>query len=642
VTLDPDIATPRLRSGGVAALRLLETCPLLPIDAFVPLVRLRSFSAGYQQLARLRRAGLAEVSGVNLGYLLGDRRVGLWRITAAGIRMLRIAGDGTEAGSLEHGRVLLYGAPTNSPRRASNAGQDLALLVAGYRLLATLVDERCAAGEPVAVHAWERRWVRPLWSPPQGKFVQTRFPAAAVLVTPRVDGGPHGQTASATTMLLIPDLGTAPVSRYRTALRRLLALRTAHWESGSTACEPELVIVTPDPDGRGTRAAAWAELLHRVARRQGEPMLRTRILGWESVAQVVGRQRVPGLVADESGFAPDSRDSRAIRRWPAAMRGPEQVLQVVGRHPFLTADQRVDLLGTTAKRLSELERQLADGGWLRCVSSDELPEDVIGLNRKERRALRFVEVTPAGRRRLAELLALDTATASRYHGLIDSGAGQGRRRARLFRALPHTLGVNAVFVAMSVAAQTAARQGGGDELIEWRSAAACERRRCKPDGYGCYRRSGVGYGFLLEYDRGTEPGRRYAAKFGAYYRYRDSGDAARDFNGFPTLLFVTTDPIAEPRIADQAFRAWLTRGTDPLPVLITTTERIVDHREGILGPIWRTPAPAPERAAAARGYWLPGGPPRGLFGTGREPVRTPRLVWPTAADSRLSSRTGGL
>jgi hypothetical protein len=244
---------------------------------------------------------------------------------------------------------------------------------------------------------------------------------------------------------------------------------------------------------------------------------------------------------------------------------------------------------------------------------------------------------------LATWLALDTAAASRYHGLIDSSLGQARRGARLFLALPHTLGANAVFVAMSVAAQTAARHGGADELLEWRSAATCERRRCKPDGYyGCHRRNAVGYGFLLEYERGTEPGGRYAAKCGAYYRYRDSGDAARDSGGFPTLLFVTTDPVAEPRIADQAFRAWLTRDTEPLPVLITTTERIVDHREGILGPIWRTPALARSRAAAARDYWLPGGPPRALCGAWREPVRTLRLVWPTAADSRLSPQTGGI
>ena len=323
------------------------------------------------------------------------------------------------------------------------------------------------------------------------------------------------------------------------------------------------------------------------------------------------------------------------------MRGAEQILQVVGRHPFLTLEQRVDLLGTTSKRLSYLERQLVERGWLRSIPTEELAEDAIGLSGTERRALRFVEITPAGRRQLAGSLGLDTPMASRYHGLIDSGPGQATRRARLLRTLPHTLGVNAVFVAFALAARAAARRGGGDELVEWRSAAACERRRCKPDGYGCYRRNGVPYGFLLEYDRGTEAGRRYAAKFGAYYRYRDSGEAARDFEGFPTLLFVTTDPLAEERIAEQAYRSWFTRGTEPLPILITTTARILAHQDGILGPIWRTPGQMSSGADSDLQYWLPGGAPRGLFGAGREPVRTPELEWPTASRGLTRSRGDG-
>jgi len=32
------VPTPRLRDGGLAALRLLEMCPLMPVDAFVPLL----------------------------------------------------------------------------------------------------------------------------------------------------------------------------------------------------------------------------------------------------------------------------------------------------------------------------------------------------------------------------------------------------------------------------------------------------------------------------------------------------------------------------------------------------------------------------------------------------------------------------
>ena len=142
---------------------------------------------------------------------------------------------------------------------------------------------------------------------------------------------------------------------------------------------------------------------------------------------------------------------------------------------------------------------------------------------------------------------------------------------------------------------------------------------------------------MLEYDRGTERDWKYAAKFAAYYAYRDSGEAARDYAGFPTLLFVTTDPAAEARIARAALEAWYRRGGEPLPVLLTTTDRIEQDRYGILGPIWRTPAAASSGQAPPRQHWLPGGPPRGLFGIGRQPPRTPRLVWPTTRQRRCAA-----
>ena len=59
----------------------------------------------------------------------------------------------------------------------------------------------------------------------------------------------------------------------------------------------------------------------------------------------------------------------------------------------------------------------------------------------------------------------------------------------------------------------------------------------------------------------------------------------------------------------------------PLAVLITSTDRIAAHAEGILGPIWRTPALAHGTLNTDRHYWLPGGPPRGVFG--RERKRPP-------------------
>jgi hypothetical protein len=302
----------------------------------------------------------------------------------------------------------------------------------------------------------------------------------------------------------------------------------------------------------------------------------------------------------------------------------------------LTLEQLASLLGTTRGRIRRLEQELVERGWLSRVALDTETVGAVGLGLDEISKLDLAEITILGRRQLASWLGLGAPSATTYHGLIGNDRGQAGRRRRLLRTLAHTLGVNAVFVAFAAAADTATRQGGADHLAEWRGGAACERLRCKPDGYGCYVRNGVSYGFFLEYDRGTESARKYAAKFRAYYWYRDSGQAARDYQGFPTLLFVTTEPGAEQRIADQAYQTWLLRGTEALPILITTTAHVAANPEGIIGPIWRTPASATSRGEQDRHYWLPGGPPRGLFGAGRDRVRTPRLVWPTAAEARSS------
>lgn len=619
----------RVRTSGLAALRLLQTCPLMPVDAFVALLGLGSRSSGYQQLARLRRAGLAEVRRVDLGYLLGERPTGLWELTDAGqqaVRTVRVLPRSEDPGIRG---VLPYGPPDPEERRTRARESDLPLVVAEYRVLATLASERNACGEPVLVVAWERPWVRSVWSPGQGTVLRVRLPAAAVLMPRGTVLSSTATSARPTPVLVLPDLGTAPVIRYREALRRLLILRVANEDREEAGPEPELLVATPDPDGRGTRKGAWLELLDKLARQQDQPALPAQVWDWERVADAVGRAHVPGLVADR-GCSAAGRERTP--RWRVPIRRAEQVLHLVGRHPFLTLDQLAALLGTAPARLSSLEQHLVERGWLRWIPLDELPHDAIP--RDEASRLGCVEITLAGRRQLAAWLGLDVPSATRHHGLIGDGLGQAGLRRRLLRTLAHTLGVNAVFVAFVLAARAAAGQGGTDELVEWRGAAACERRRCKPDGYGRYRRNGVGYGFLLEYDRGTEPPRKYAAKFRAYYGYRDRGDAARDYEGFPTLLFVTTDPTAEERIAEQAYRACLVHGSEPLPVLITSTDRIVGQPEGILGRIWRTPV------GSNRQYWLPGEPPRGLFGAGRGPAPTLRLVWSTAGQARERSRAG--
>ena len=95
----------------------------------------------------------------------------------------------------------------------------------------------------------------------------------------------------------------------------------------------------------------------------------------------------------------------------------------------------------------------------------------------------------------------------------------------------------------------------------------------------------------------------------------------------------------EQRIVDQAYRAWFVRDIEPLPVLVTTTSRIWQHREGILGPIWRSPAADGRTAEGV--YWLPDGPPGGLRRAGIG-VSSPRLVWPTARDAQVVNRRAAL
>jgi Replication-relaxation len=109
-----------------------------------------------------------------------------------------------------------------------------------------------------------------------------------------------------------------------------------------------------------------------------------------------------------------------------------------------------------------------------------------------------------------------------------------------------TLGADAVFAALARAAR-AQRNGG---LVEWRNAAACAHGRVRPDGYGLVRLGRRDYGFFLEFDRGTMRPAALRAKFTAYHRYRASGRAVRDYDGFPTILVTTQGPGAEERVAD--------------------------------------------------------------------------------------------
>jgi hypothetical protein len=289
----------------------------------------------------------------------------------------------------------------------------------------------------------------------------------------------------------------------------------------------------------------------------------------------------------------------------------EQLFALVARHPMLTRQQLATLLNTSAARISHLMEQLLKQGWVRAITPDDVPDSAVGSRLHQLRRLALVELTLAGRRESARRLLVPAALTARHHGL----GGRAATRRRLLRHLAHTLGANAFFVALACAARRVTQRGGDDALDEWRSAAACARGRFRPDGYGCYRRGPSRFGFFLEYDRGTERPVEYAAKLAAYYRYRDSGDSTREYNGFPTLLVVTTTEVAETRFAQQAYLAGQCNATAPMLVFLTTTRRIEAHADGVLGPIWCTPGPSPWPNRRARVFWLPAQSSRGL---GRE------------------------
>jgi hypothetical protein len=196
-----------------------------------------------------------------------------------------------------------------------------------------------------------------------------------------------------------------------------------------------------------------------------------------------------------------------------------------------------------------------------------------------------LELTVQGLTLLAGSLGLSLATAVRYHGLAGGGLRTpvGPRRA-LVAHLAHTLGADKVFATIARAAR---RQRDGS-LLEWRNAGACARGRVRPDGYGLLRLGRGEYGFFVEFDRGTVHAAALRAKFAAYHRYRASDRAARDFDGFPTILVVTTGPGSQQRIVN-ACRASGAGRVSHLPVLVTTLGWIEADSPGPLGPIWLDP-----------------------------------------------------
>jgi hypothetical protein len=573
---DAAAAAERLTEGDRRTLQLLAHLPLLWEGAIEQLSGARAGSPVYRCLARLRETGLV---GEIHPALRSGRNPGLLYLTDLGIVTLALDRR-VDAAHLA--------------RRARLRGPDLldrllALphVLAAYQLVAALA---AATDERAELLAWEQPWRGRVRLPTRKAPVTLELPAYAAVSW-------DGRTVE---LILVPDLATFPLRVYRPAIGNMQARRSV-----SGAMLPPLVIATTED-----RRSAWMRLLGEVARsRRGAP-LDARIVTWR---ELLDDRHGLDAVAAAAGptpavYARDLRLRPLDERWPGSpiprpvgsvfnrdgsdtslgklalkVSPVERVLlDLVGRHPFLTADSLAAVLGWETRRVRERRARLIRLGLVRLLDSHERhrspPSDL-------------TELTSAGLEFVAAQQGLSLARAVRFNGLAGGGPEHptGIRRL-LVRDLAHTLGADALFISLyrRYGAQPAESD---DAILEWRSAAACSRRRVRPDGYGMVRQRGELHGFFLEYDRGTMSARDYAEKWNVYYDYRDSRAYEFDYDGFPTILVVTTDSSAEERIARSARAASVGRAL-ALPLLLTCEWRITrdpTNQDGLLSPVWRSP-----------------------------------------------------
>jgi hypothetical protein len=134
--------------------------------------------------------------------------------------------------------------------------------------------------------------------------------------------------------------------------------------------------------------------------------------------------------------------------------------------------------------------------------------------------------------------------------------------------LAHLLGVNSFFCALA----RAARQDPGAALEVWWSEQRCAAqwgRLVHPDGYGRWREQQTRVDFFLEYDRGSEPAGRLAAKLPGYLQLAQASEIAT-----PLLWWLPTP--AREAAARQALSG------SSLPVATATPHP--DHTPA--GPLW--------------------------------------------------------
>jgi hypothetical protein len=564
----------RLTPAEEVALELIGQLPLAAISHLLPLALGRSRSALCSDVAHLVERGLvAAIDGPPRGACRHRR---LLLLTNLGLAVLGTR-HGADPRELARRHALRRGALEALIRQ-------LPAVLSSYELLALLAGVR---GRKARLQAWHRPWrAHTQIAGAMGLLTRvTSLPAYA-----RLDWDRDNGQEVASGYVLVADTGGLPPQALRSQLARLARLQIL---AGTTA--PVVAIATTSD----RRVEAWAAVLNSLSSSPSRGWLDTCIHTWDTWRS--GRIALARINHDErlAGPAPvPSRDSppeqhapwasvprpidlarvrRAVGEWQLGA-GAHAVLDIIGRHPFLPPATVGEVLGRDVGWARQRRSELVRRGLVQLLTPDELPAGRRGEDDP-------LEATVRGLTLLAGSLGLSLAGAVRHHGLAGGGRQTpvGARRALLAYAA-HTLGADNVFATIARAAD---RKRDGS-LLEWRNAAACARGRVRPDGYGLLRLGRREHGFFLEFDRGTVHAGALRAKFAAYHRYKASAAAARDYDGFPTILVVTTGPGGERRIVD-AVRAAAPGLVSSLPVRVTTLDWMESDSAGPFGSIWTDP-----------------------------------------------------
>jgi hypothetical protein len=379
---------------------VLAICPWIPVDVLVVMSGARSRVSVYQTLSRLLASRLVQKRQMLRSVFAGSRPVALWASTTAG----------TDAHRLRR-------TPEWKPLRLRDHITD-PVRIGAVRALAGWIATQRASGGSLKIVGWQAPFIQQ-----PGLMGRSRLRVSGAALVEMADGA----ETHLEWIMIVADLATAPIARFRPTLLRLQE-SSAHVLPDGDSYPVRLLIATTNLDGAGARRHAWLRLVRGLRIDAGASALACDVLDWPQVFQFLG-VHVPshGSARNRLGRGEGSRRRRS-----------DEMLDLVGRHPFLTIKQVADLQGMTQRRARQLRQSLVEQGLVRLLSTSDLgPRAPIRRDGHDVSVVDFMELTAAGRELMARRLGLAVSAARRYHGLF-GGSPRHRRRALRQSSIRHT------------------------------------------------------------------------------------------------------------------------------------------------------------------------------------------------------------